>query len=199
MSAVAKSCISIAEGMRAAFPSDLGDAAPLGILAGCLRLHCGTTGGRNWLANRIRSNALHGVRLNLLEILLVSFQQMIHYRSALTLESSGAPELPHFASHCSNDALGNCRGRAKPRAAQLAYFQCLGRSPANARRPKPGNCLALEHRRVTERHGLSRCEPLSKRATAFFLGRKRNRHDGLIGKKESEKQRRRVCRVQFLG
>lgn len=53
--------------MSAAFLVGTGYAALQEFLAGCWRLGCGTTGGRNCLANRARSTVLLVVRLNLLE------------------------------------------------------------------------------------------------------------------------------------
>jgi hypothetical protein len=54
-------------GWSAAFRVGSGCAAPLGFLAGCWRLSCGTTFGRNVSAKRGRITALLVVRLNLLE------------------------------------------------------------------------------------------------------------------------------------
>jgi hypothetical protein len=61
-----------------------------GFLAGCLRLGCGTTLGRNRLANRARIAELLGVRLNLLEI-RISFYQL--RRKALQLHTGFAARL----------------------------------------------------------------------------------------------------------
>ncbi len=61
--------------MSAAFLVRTGYAALQGFLAGCWRLGCGTTVGRNSLANSARSTVLLIVRLNLLEF-WISFDQL---------------------------------------------------------------------------------------------------------------------------
>src|SRR2546429_8574234 len=93
---------------------------------GCLRLACGTTGGRNCLANLARIAALTVVRLNLLEF-SISLDRL--RRSARRFHAPvdlSWPGLVDSSISFLTARFVKCRANAKERTAQSAHFQRLG-------------------------------------------------------------------------
>ena len=112
--------------MSAAFRVGSVHAALQGFLAGCLRLTCGTTGGRNCLANLARTTALTVVRRNLLEF-SISFDRSRRSARRFHVPAGRAcPGLVVSSAFFLTARVVKCRANTRQRAVQSAHFRQLG-------------------------------------------------------------------------